>query len=91
MTSRKKLQASLEMLHSVDRGRFFIFFAAIVSDCIIYGEGRNFSEDVMIFVGYDLPPLVFIRQTNRKILMFCCLRGLFDPHGFISHLSLKNI
>ena len=55
----KKIKALLEMLHSVDHGRFFIFFAAIVSDCIIYGKGRKFSEDVMIFVGYDLPPLVF--------------------------------
>ena len=65
MTSRKKLQALLEMLHSVDRGRFFIFFAAIVSDCIIYGKGRKFSEDVLIFVRYDLPPLAFMYSADK--------------------------
>ena len=54
---KKKLEALLEMLHSVDRGWFFIYFAAIVSDCIIYGKGRKFSGDVMIFVRYELPPL----------------------------------
>ena len=61
-----KKKALLEMLHSVDRGWFFIFFAAIVSDCIIYGKGRKISEDVMIFIGYDLPPSAFILQTNKK-------------------------
>ena len=61
-----KKKALLEMLHSVDRGRFFIFFAAIVSDCIIYGKGRKISEDIIIYIGYDLPPLVFIRLKNRK-------------------------
>ena len=65
MTSRKKITSFTRDVALCRPWPIFHIFAAIVSDCIIHGKGRKILEDVMIFVRYDLPPLVCIYSADK--------------------------